>query len=246
MAQMHRLSSTLPASFHPLIFLGSLYVIILALTSVFPLLTQLIKDLNDPIWVIISTGAMSIVFVMILWGLARALSGAKYQGTISGILKLMNLSQSLIDPLLHLGLVALYLLYAFSTWTLSQPEEWAILSIRPPVILTFFFIPLVIGGEYLKPFVKHSQRWVIKALLITLAVIGFISSISGLNEASSRKVLNEETTSSAFILQQLKVVLDRDGDGFVSALGDLDCDETNPQIYPGAKEIPGNEVPGRL
>ena len=242
MAQMHRLSSSLPASFHPVIFLGALYAIILGLTSVFPLLTQLIKDLNDPIWVILSTGGVSIVFVMILWGLARALSGAKYQGAISGILKLMNLSQSLIDPLLHLGLVVLYLLYIFSTWTFSQPEEWAILSIRPPVILTFFFIPLVIGGEYLKPFVKHSQRWVTIVLLLTLAVIGFMSSISGLNEASSRKILNEETTSSAFILQQLKQVLDRDGDGFVSALGDIDCDENNPQIYPGAKEIAGNEI----
>jgi arylsulfatase A-like enzyme len=242
MAQIQRLSSTFPASFHPALFLLSIMGVIWGLGLFAPFLMNLIKDLNHTAWVLAAITLLAIVIVSILWLVARALSSAKYQGIISRLLKLVQMSQSLTDPLLHLVLVILILSYHFAHWSLSDSPFWAAISLRPPVIVSLFFIPLILGGEYLKPVVRYGHKIGIILLIILLSFVGVSASLAGLNEDKSREILRSETTSSAFILGYLRRALDHDKDGFINALGEIDCNENDPNIYPGALEIPGNGI----
>ena len=242
MGQIQRLSSTFPASFHPFLFLLSIFGVIWAFSFFTPVLMNLIKSLNHIAWVLTAITALTVVIVGILWLVIRALSSAKYQGVISGLLKLVQMSQSLTDPLLHLAIVGAFLIYQFADWSFSGSTSWEAISLRPPILVSLFFIPLILGGEYLKPVVRYGHKVGIFLLMVVLAFIGVSASLAGLNEDKSREILRFKTTSSAFILTHLRKMLDRDGDGFINALGEIDCNENNAQIYPGAVEIPGNGI----
>lgn len=61
------------------------------------------------------------------------------------------------------------------------------------------------------------------------------------NEVVKRSLL-DHTLMSGALLEGLRPLFDQDGDGVAGKLGGADCDDTNPRIYPGAKDIPLNGV----
>ena len=127
-------------------------------------------------------------------------------------------------------------------WILSSPPEWETMRLHHAVLLTLFFLPLIMGGEYLKPFVRYSRKWVLALFLISLSSLGYFGLQSGLGRETTRKAIYTDTTSSSFILGQIREFYDQDRDGFANALGEIDCDDNNPNAYPGAYDIPGNDV----
>lgn len=57
-----------------------------------------------------------------------------------------------------------------------------------------------------------------------------------------RRAVARESALVAAIATRLQPLADGDGDGYANALGAFDCDDTNPNIYPGALDIPDNGV----
>ncbi len=60
--------------------------------------------------------------------------------------------------------------------------------------------------------------------------------------APMRRATTRESELVAATARALKPLADHDGDGYASGLGGIDCDDTNPHIYPGAQEKPGNGI----
>lgn len=64
--------------------------------------------------------------------------------------------------------------------------------------------------------------------------------------SSETPALRRSIDGDAALLGQtariLRPLADSDGDGYAQGLGRLDCDDTDPDIYPGAPEIPGNGI----
>lgn len=240
--QVRHLTSHVPAYLHPILLTLSALGLLGGLSLSIPPALSLIKNLHEPIWAILSIGLLGLIVAAIVKVGVSALTGAKFKGAVSGLLRLLKLGQNVTTPILHLTLAIIFTIYHFLMWAWSSPPEWEAMSLHHAVLVTLFFIPLFIGGEYLKPFVQYSRKILILGLLVLISAAGVYGLQAGLAREVTREALYTDTTSSAYILKQLRSAFDRDGDGVASALGEFDCDDQNPSIYPGAYDIPGNEI----
>ncbi len=240
--QLRHLTSHVPSALHPILLVASIFAVLKGLSIATPPLLSLIKSFNEPIWSILSIMALGFSVAAVLWGAGVLLTGAKFKGAVASILRLLSLGQGATNPILHLTLAAIVSLYQFMMWILSSPPEWEAMRLHHAVLLTLFFLPLILGGEYLKPFVRYSKKWLVALFLIILSSLGYLGLQSGLGRETTRKAIYTDTTSSSFILTQIREFYDQDKDGFANALGEFDCDDNNPNAYPGAYDIPGNEI----
>ena len=241
-AQVRHLTSIVPNSLHPILLLvsGGLGLVILSLA--FPPLLGAVKSIQSRIGSIVAVTSLGILVAAILWGGVGLLTGARFKSLVSGALRVLRFGQTLTNPMLHLTLVTLYSLVNFMVWIQSSPPEWRQMHLHHVVLVTLFFIPLLVGGEYLRPFIQYSRKIGVFALLVLAVFLGMLGVNKGLEHDRTRESLYKQTTSSALILRQVHTLFDQDGDGYASALGEQDCNDQNPDIHPGAFDVPGNEI----
>jgi len=97
----------------------------------------------------------------------------------------------------------------------------------------------VIGGALLAPARRLGRGRAAGALAACVAVIGF--ALAGIGTAGrTRAALIATGAVSSLSLHQLQALADGDHDGYADALGGGDCDDHDPAIHPGAREIAGN------
>ena len=58
----------------------------------------------------------------------------------------------------------------------------------------------------------------------------------------TRTAVTERSYIGARLVGVLRKLIDRDHDGYSAFFGGPDCDDTNPNVHPGAVEIPGNGI----
>jgi len=86
-----------------------------------------------------------------------------------------------------------------------------------------------------------SSRLLVVAPLL-LAGAGQIA-LHDLDRHEEAKIaLLRETLVSAALVEVYQRGWDRDGDGVATVLGENDCDDTRPDVYPGARDVPGNGI----
>lgn len=90
------------------------------------------------------------------------------------------------------------------------------------------------------------SRAIILALLILaqLAVVANLVAclVLGLPTSASREVVTLQGMHTRLLVRVVRVLVDQDRDGHSPALGGADCDDQNPGVHPGAREVPGNTV----
>ncbi len=77
-------------------------------------------------------------------------------------------------------------------------------------------------------------------LAAALGIIGAHGIATGLPNAMDR--VDSAEGLSAAVAATLRKLGDRDGDGHAAWMGGRDCDDSNPDVYPRAREIPDNGV----
>jgi arylsulfatase A-like enzyme len=93
-------------------------------------------------------------------------------------------------------------------------------------------------------FNKNIKRLYILALVvIAFGLIGpvWASVIAGHNPGATDNLDSQEALG-AFLAKAVRKLSDRDKDGYSAAMGGKDCNDSNPAIHPGAKEIPDNDI----
>ena len=90
------------------------------------------------------------------------------------------------------------------------------------------------------------QRALVLALLIS-AVLGVAANLAaclalGLPDADSRWVVATRGLHTRLLVRLARGLVDQDDDGHSPALGGADCDDRDPDVHPGARELPGNAV----
>ncbi len=241
-SQIQHLSSSVQAVFHAFFVILCLYILWNLAGPATTQITNLIKQVHDPIYLGLSIIGISIVVFAFLFAFIRFLNTAQYEGLLAVLLKTVYLSRLLSHPLLHLSNALIFLLYFFVSWRFSEAPEWEIIAFKPALLTLVFISLLFMGGEYLKHQLQENAILMSLILILCMLIYGGFSSKTALSDHHAFKVLKEQSTASSFILSRLQFIIDRDGDGYSRYFGTLDCDDLQSNIYPGALEIAANKI----
>jgi arylsulfatase A-like enzyme len=76
------------------------------------------------------------------------------------------------------------------------------------------------------------------ALAVLVGCIGLTSSPS----SETVGLIDDRSVAAGTLLRVYRAAADGDGDGYSDLLGGADCDDSDPNIHPDAREIPGNGI----
>lgn len=90
------------------------------------------------------------------------------------------------------------------------------------------------------------SRAIILALLISAQLVIVANLVAclvlGLRSPASREVVTHQGMHTRLLVMVARALIDQDDDGHSAAVGGADCDDQNPAVHPGAREVPGNTV----
>lgn len=128
---------------------------------------------------------------------------------------------------------------------LARPGTWEALPLRRPVWLLVEGMGTWAAAEAL---VRARAGWPgrlgLAALGLGLGVAAASLLLFGNRPADRRgaSALYERGVVAPWVLPALARAADDDGDGYADWFGGGDCDDHNPRVRPGAREVPGNGV----
>lgn len=103
-----------------------------------------------------------------------------------------------------------------------------------------------LAGAFVVQRPRRVRRWTAGpvALGLVVLVVGWVAGALATfaDSPAARSAVPRDGGLSRIVVQTLRRVLDRDGDGASAALAGGDCDDSNPEVGPTASEIPGNGI----
>jgi choline-sulfatase len=111
----------------------------------------------------------------------------------------------------------------------------ALLPVVAVAIAAVFYGPLSTLRE------RIPRRGAIATVGLAIAVALPLIAL-GTPSETTRTAVTEQSYIGARMVAALRKMIDRDGDGYSAFFGGPDCDDNNPNVHPGAVEIPGNGI----
>ena len=86
------------------------------------------------------------------------------------------------------------------------------------------------------------NRGIIAAGAAVVAVAIILAGLVPTPAAKARDAVTDRSYIGALVVPQLRKRIDRDKDGHSAFFGGPDCDDSNPDVFPNAIEVPGNGI----
>jgi arylsulfatase A-like enzyme len=193
--------------------------------------------------VLAATLALDVSLHVILGALFGLLFGRLVVCTIGGMWAGWgSLSRSLRRLLILLSGFLSGLLAVLAWRTFGQWVEWGAVDWRLPGLSVGLVVLGVAASEL-------PRTWRLCVVAIGLFVVGGVSGASlyaegTLSAGIAAARLGEGAASGRWLVAAARGAMDADGDGFPAGLcaGDCDCDDGDPSVHPGAREIVANGV----
>jgi choline-sulfatase len=138
----------------------------------------------------------------------------------------------LAATLVHGGTAAVGLAYAWGDNLRFAP--WAEIIVASAAAAVAAVLAWTLRGHL----PDRPGRAALGAVAVWFASVGLVAALSALEPP--RKIAGGRAAFVGQTLEAARRPLDFDGDGFTRAFGGGDCDDGDPQVHPGAPDIPGD------
>lgn len=148
----------------------------------------------------------------------------------------------MVNPFLNLLLSVVLLIFWLYATTLDEKSSSLDLPWQAVAVFVVSFVFLYVLGEWLSTKsirLPAAKRLQLAALFLFMA--GF-ALILGLRSPSARVALGKDVGLNQVMMGLIRLPFDEDGDGYAAILSGGDCDDSDPDIHPGAVDIAGNEI----
>jgi len=148
----------------------------------------------------------------------------------------------LAEPLSHAVITLLVVFIVIIKLATAESEIISVLDFRP-LIAAFLVLTITLGlGEFLRiPLNRFSWSRGVQIILV-LSFFSAAAAWAGIRSVNARTAMSEQGGSIKLLLTLSRSPFDGDGDGHANVLGDEDCDDTNPAVFPGAVDVPNNGI----
>jgi arylsulfatase A-like enzyme len=116
-------------------------------------------------------------------------------------------------------------------------------TLLAPISIAGLVLFSVVGASYLSRRIGKARRTRAAAIVVFTCVASLVVTAASYDRNQRvRLSLEQRTVAGGRLLRLWSRLTDRDRDGFSFAFGGGDCDDSNPNIYPGAPDAPGDSV----
>jgi len=128
----------------------------------------------------------------------------------------------------------------------EYPDVHTSLSLAGVVILVGGLL-LFAPNPFAATFAKHKRARSIQAVFVAVLVLACgaavtWSAVAGLEPPDARRPLQTQGVDGRALVRLARSMTDGDGDNRSALFGGGDCDDDDPQRYPGAPELAGNDI----
>ena len=221
--------------------LAALPVVAVSLLVAFRIASRFLANRKAPELVVVVAMGASLAALAAAVPIAFVVGRAIEEG-LRAIVRRVPVLASPLAPLVAGGAMVAAALVA---WAVRSWETARVLPLRGPlvgVIAAGLVVPLwrpaaaiEVLWSLLRPALRRTA-WVLLPLVLFGAVLALGASAPVIKAASAY------TGLASPVVRGLRVVLDRDRDGYAWALGGGDCDDGDASIHPGAPEIPDDGI----
>ncbi|MCL2822758.1 MAG: sulfatase-like hydrolase/transferase, partial [Polyangiaceae bacterium] len=191
---------------------------------------------NASILVHLSAMLAAAMAFAVCYGIARTIISAfSTRGWLNGVISRPWITATLLAALATAAIVAAFIVKrkVIAAIDLSWVWRTLIILLSAAVIAVIRALPKVSA---------RSRRLIGWSSILGIAIVTVVIAIALPYSSHGRSLFLTHTTFGAIFHANHNKFFDRDGDGYTTLFGGNDCDPDNPNIHPGAVDIPYNGI----